>query len=317
MRRNRSGTFIAYIPKKTIVNIAKLLGILAYFLDRRHRRIVKRNLKFTHPEWSEDHIQKFSRLIFQNMGTTFLEICQMTCFSKEEILNGVQIRGEEFITNALKTHKGIIFISGHLGNWEMVPLFFSCYFQMPIASVARQLQGKTLNRLINSLRTRFGNIILDKKGALPKMVRLLKQGGLLGILIDQGTTRPEGVEISFFDHTVTATPAPALLARRYNCRVVPMFCVREADHRLTLVIEPPLVLQKTKDTSADLQANTQIMNHAVEKVIKRYPDQWLWFHKRWKQHYPYLYPEDMARRARKRAKRKRKHLKNRPHGKTV
>ncbi len=313
---NRVKTFIAHIPKKAIVNVGKLLGMLAYFLDSRHRRIVRRNLQFTHPEWSQDHIKKFSGLIFQNMGITALEICQLSCFSREQILNGVQIRGEEFIANALEKHEGIIFISGHLGNWEMVPLFFSCYFKLPIASVARQLESKTLNLLINRLRTRFGNIILDKKGALPKMIRLLKHGGLLGILIDQGTTRIEGVEINFFDRTVTATPAPALLARRYNCRVVPMYCVREADHRLTLIIEPPLTLQKTKDTSADLQANTQIMNHAVEKAVKRYPDQWLWFHKRWKRHYPYLYPEDIARRARRRAKRAKKALKNRAHGKT-
>lgn len=292
--------FIANMQQKHIAGVGRSLGMLAYILDRRHRRIVKRNLQFTHPEWPPDGIRKVSKRVFQNMGITFLEICQLTVFSREDILCKVRIRGEKNLLNVMKGQRDIIMISAHLGNWEMAHLFFSCYFQIPLVLVARQIQSRSLDRWIRRLRTRFGNIVLDKKQALTKMARTLHQGRALGLLIDQGTKRSEGVEVTFFGRTTTATPAAALLARRYNSPVVPAFCIREADAGLTLVVEPPLVLKRTQDLRADLKANTQIMTSAIEKAVKAYPEQWFWFHKRWKWHYPYLYPEDLARRQRRR-----------------
>jgi len=294
--------FIASIPQKHIAHVGRLLGMFAYIVDLRHRRIVRRNLQFTHPEWSRESIQKLSKRVFQNIGITLTEICQMTCFSREDILGKVRIRGEENLLNAIKSPKGIIMISAHLGNWEMAPLLVSCYLQKPLVLVARQIQSNTLGRWIHRLRGRFGNIVLDKKRALPKMARTLRNGKALGLLIDQGTKRSEGVEVSFFNRTVTATPAAALLARRYDSPVLPAFCIREADATLTLVAEPPLALKRTEDLHADLKENTQIMTSAIEKAVRAYPEQWFWLHKRWKRHYPYLYPEDLARRQRRKEK---------------
>jgi KDO2-lipid IV(A) lauroyltransferase len=299
-RSRRLRGFIASMQQKHIAGVGRSLGMLAYILDRRHRRIVKRNLRFTHPEWPPERIRKVSKRVFQNMGITFLEICQLTVFSREDILGKVRIRGEKNLLDVMKGQRDIIMISAHLGNWEMAHLFFSCYFQIPLVLVARQIQSRSLDRWIRRLRTRFGNIVLDKKQALTKMARTLHQGRALGLLIDQGTKRSEGVEVTFFGRTTTATPAAALLARRYNSPVVPAFCIREADAGLTLVVERPLVLKRTQDLRADLKGNTQIMTSAIEKAVKAYPEQWFWFHKRWKWHHPYLYPEDLARRQRRR-----------------
>lgn len=296
--------FIASIPQKHIAAIGKLMGMLAYILDTRHRRIVKRNLKFTHPEWPSDRIHGLSKRVFQNMGVTFLEICQMTCFSSEDILRKVRIKGKENLLNAMKSPRGVIMISAHLGNWEMSQLLVSCYLRKPIVLVARRIQSKMLDRWIHGLRVRFGSVVLDKKRALPKMARALHQGEVLGLLIDQGTKLSRGVEVSFFGRTTTATPAAAILARRYDSPVLPAFCVREADASLTMAVEPPLNLQKTEDPRADLKANTQLMASAIEKAVRAYPEQWFWFHKRWKRHYPHLYPEDLAKRQRRKEKRR-------------
>lgn len=294
--------FIADIPQKHIAGVGKLLGMLVYIVDLRHRRIVRRNLQFAHPQWSLDRVRRLSKLVFQNLGITLLEICQMTCFTREDILHKVRIRGKENLFNTTKSPKGVIMISGHLGNWEMAHLATSCYLGKPLLLVARQIQSKRLHRWIHRLRVRFGNIILDKRGALPRMARTLIQGRALGLLIDQETKRSEGVEVTFFGRTANATPAAALLARRYDSPVLPAFCIREADDRLALVVEPPLSLKRTDDPGADLKANTQIMTSTIEKAVRAYPDQWLWFHKRWKRHYPYLYPEDLTRRQRRREK---------------
>lgn len=308
MRKQRgfNGTltaFIASIPQKHIVSVGKLLGMLVYFVDLRHRRIVRRNLQFVHPEWSQDRIQKLSKRVFENLGVTLLEICQMTSFSREDILRKVRIRGKDNLLNAIKNPKGVILISAHIGNWEMGHQSISCYLQKPLVMVVRELQSKAFDQWILKLRARFGNTIIYKEGALPEMTQTLRQGKVLGLLIDQETKRSEGVDVTFFDRTVSATPSAALLAIRCKSPVLPVFCIREADSRLTLVVEPPLTMQRTGGLRADLKTNTQIMTSAIERAVRAYPEQWFWFHKRWKRHYPNLYPEDMARRQRRREKR--------------
>jgi Kdo2-lipid IVA lauroyltransferase/acyltransferase len=295
--------FVVSIPKKYIVKVGNILGGLAYLLDARHRRIAKRNLRFAYPEWPLDKINKLSIKTFQNMGITVLEICQMTCFSKEDILQKVRIKGKENLLNTIKSPKGIIMISAHIGNWEMGHLFVSIYMQKSLIVVV-QNQPVFIERIIHKLRTSTGNTIISKKGAMIKLVRTLRKGKMIGLLIDQGTSRREGVDVTFFGHKTNATYAASLLAARYNCPVLPVYCIREPDANLTVVVAPPLKLHKTDDVRADLQTNTQIMTDSVEKIVSLYPEQWLWFHKRWKRHHPELYPEDLARRRRQREKRK-------------
>ncbi|MBC2694540.1 MAG: lysophospholipid acyltransferase family protein [Desulfobacteraceae bacterium] len=296
-------TFIVGIPKKYIVKTGNILGDLVYLLDTRHRRIVRRNLQFAYPEWPLNKIKKITLKTFQSMGIIVLEICQMTCFSKEDILQQVRIKGKENLLNTVKSPKGVIMISAHIGNWEMCSLFLSCYIQKSVVVVA-QKQPVFIERIIHKLRTNTGNTIISKKGAMIKLVRTLRKGKMIGLLIDQGTSRGEGVDVTFFGRDTYATHAASLLAARYNCPVLPVYCIREPDANLTVIVEPPLKLHKTDDVHADLQTNTQIMTDSVEKIVKLYPEQWLWFHKRWKRHYPELYPEDLARRQRKRDKRR-------------
>ncbi|MDY6951156.1 MAG: hypothetical protein SWE60_06575 [Thermodesulfobacteriota bacterium] len=296
--------FVAGIPQTHVALAGRVLGMVAYFLDLRHRRIVRRNLQFTHPEWSKNRIRRLAKGVFQSVGVTFAEICQMTCFSDEDILRKVRIKGEENLLSSMKSREGVILISAHLGNWEMAHLAVSCYLQGPLVLVARRIDSRRLHRWLNDLRSRFGSVVLDKRQALGRMARALKGGGVVGLLIDQGTRQSEGVEVTFLGRTTTATPAAALLARRYKSTVLPAFCVRQRDGKLTLLVEPPLKLQRTQDPGADLRENTQRMTSALEAAVRAYPEQWFWFHKRWKRHYPYLYREDLASRQRRRERRR-------------
>ena len=201
-------------------------------------------------------------------------------------------------------------ISLHLGNWEFIPNFITSYFNKAVASVARQIKPYILNTFIHRYRTSFGCEILYKKKILPEMRKTVREGKILGILIDQGTSLSKGMAVNFFGKTVTATPAAALLAMRHHCPVIPVFCKREADASLTVVIDKPLKLQRTRNLRSDLHVNTQIMTSAIEKIIRDYPEQWLWMHKRWKRHYPQLYPEDIKKRQRNKKKRQQGRLKS-------
>jgi len=142
--RGKFATFIASVSHKRIASIGRVLGMLIYGMDVRHRRIVRRNLKFVYPEWSTERVKKNSRRIFQNLGITFLEICQMICFSSDDIIDKVKIRGEEHLLNAMHNNKGVILISAHLGNWEIVPLFWTLHFNTPITIVVRKIRNKII-----------------------------------------------------------------------------------------------------------------------------------------------------------------------------
>ncbi len=297
--------FIAKISRKHILRIGKLIGRLTYYLDVPHRRIVRRNLAFAYPDWSREQVKNISRRTFQNLGITFLEILQLSALSREDILKKIRVVGLENLQRAQQSKKGLILVSGHLGSWEMGLLYTCCMLEKPILGVVKKIRFAPLNRRIHHLRTRFGLKIVYKKGAFPEMRQMLRRGGILGLLVDQ-SRRSEGVEVTFFGHKVTATPAAAFLAIRYNCPILPIFCVREANGQLTMEVKSPLELIRTGDLRSNVQANTQVITDVVEKAVRQYPDQWFWVHKRWKKFYPQLYPEYQVRRQRRKTRASRK-----------
>jgi KDO2-lipid IV(A) lauroyltransferase len=283
----------------------KILGNILFYLAVPQRRIVRRNLHFSRLQSSPRAIQKLSRRIFQHFGITIVELLQMACFSKQDLVSTVHIKGSKNITEAIAGQKGIIFISAHLGNYEMAWQFVPCYLEMQMAGVAKKLRNARLNRLIHGIRTRFGNKIIYKKGALPEMVQTLRQGAMVAILMDI-SRRFDGVEVNFFGRRATATPAAALLSLRCKSPIIPAFCHRTAQGKLIVEIESPVEMQRTKDLRIDLQTNTQRITDRVERAIQRYPEQWNWMLKRWKDFYPDLYPESEKRLRRIKQKEKRK-----------
>ncbi len=285
------------------------LGTLAYVVDFRHRRIVKRNLQLVYPEWPRGRINAVSRRVFCNTAITMLEFLQFASLSRVALLRKIRMQGEEHLIEAARSSRGVIVISAHIGNWEAAHMSTACFLEKPVVLVARRIRPHLLNEWVNRLRARFGGVLLDKAGALPKMARALREGKVVGILIDQSTLRSEGVEIDFLGHRAMATPSAAILARRFNALVLPAFCLRQGDGQLTLAVQPPLALARTNDRQSDMVENTQVMNDAVAEAIRSHPDQWFWFHKRWKRHYPELYPEDLARRRRQKAAKRKQALK--------
>jgi KDO2-lipid IV(A) lauroyltransferase len=300
--------FFNKILEHHLVRLGKLMGTLLFLIDVPHRRIVRRNLKFAYPDWTADHIRKISKRVFQNLAITLLEIYKMASDSCEDVIAKIRPSGLEHLVRAVAQKNGLVIISAHLGNWEAGLQFLSCFLELPITGVAKTIRFGPLNRWLNQMRTRFGQEIVNKKGALPHMRAALRRGEVMGLLIDQGK-RSESVDVLFYGKTVTTTPAAALLALRCKSPVLPIFCVREAGGQLTFRVDPPLVLKRTNDLRSDLIANTQMMTDVVEKMVREYPDQWLWLHKRWKKHYPHLYPEFELRRQRRKKREARRERK--------
>jgi len=293
---------------KRAMALGRIIGTLAYLLDVPHRRTVRRNLRLAFPDWSAEKIRRTSKRVFQHLGATFVEICQLATYSKADVMARVRVVGVEHWQRALDGNQGLILVSAHLGNWEFGTQYTACFMQKPTLGVVKQIRFKPLNQWVHNLRTRFGINIIYKKGALPDMRQALRRNEVVGLLVDQ-SRRKESVDVNFFSHKVPATPAAAFLGLRCKSPILPIFCVREASGRLTVHVDPPLNIKWSGDLRADVQAATQQMTDAVERMIRKYPEQWFWLHKRWKKYYPHIYPEYQLRRQRRMAREARRERK--------
>ena len=279
--------------KKWIVNLpavplGRILGRGLYIFDVHHRRIVRRNLEFAFPVLQRRQIGDLARRVFQNYGTTILETLQLGIMSRHDIERRVRVHGAGYLRDVSSQQRGFIVVSAHLGNWEIGLQALSCILNQPVTAVAKRFKNNRFERLLHGIRTRFGNTILYKKKSLAAMTQVLRYGGVLGILVDMAR-RKDGVDINFFGKKATATPAVAMLALRYRCPVIPMFCIRESDGGLEIYAEPAVEMRRSNDLRADLVENTQRITDVVERMIRQHPEQWQWLMKRWKEHYPYLY----------------------------
>jgi KDO2-lipid IV(A) lauroyltransferase len=302
VRRKENRSIIAAIPHRKVIQLGKLLGWVVYACDLRHRRIVRRNLQFAFPHWSWQRVLDATRGVFENFGIGVLEIIQVSCFTRDQIQSGVRIEGEEQIRHLL-ADKGLIIVSGHLGNWELALLFAASHLGDRIFAIARKIDFTPLDRWVYQFRTRFGGEVVNKKGALPDMTRAVRGGKVLATLIDQGTMRGEGIDATFFNRKVLATPGVAMLAMRAKVPVMPAFCVREKNG-FKMILSEPLEMQRTNNLRRDIQTNTQKIMDVIEWAVRRYPEQYFWFHKRWKIYYPHLYREDLEKRRHRKGKKR-------------
>ncbi|MCU0590252.1 MAG: lysophospholipid acyltransferase family protein [Desulfobacterales bacterium] len=279
------GTSIVRLPA---LLIGSVLGRLLYLLGGSPRRVVRRNLSFAYPELSADQRRRMTGLVFQNYGVNLFELFQMGFMRPEDVARRVRFYGLENFRDALQRKRGVIAVSAHLGSWELGVQALPCVFGTHLTAVAKKFKSNFVESRIHSVRTRFGNAILYKKDSLGDMTKILRNGGILAILVDMAR-RKDGVDVIFFGKKATATPAVAMLALRCRSAVLPTFCIREPDGRIGIHVEPEIEMRRTKDLRADLVDNTQRITDMVERMVRRHPEQWFWLMRRWKEHYPHLY----------------------------
>ncbi|PWT80996.1 MAG: lipid A biosynthesis acyltransferase, partial [Acidobacteria bacterium] len=178
--------------------------------------------------------------------------------------------------------RGIIFLTGHIGPWEILSFGWSA-LQYPISFLVRPLDNPLLEDLVERRRTRFGNRAIDKKSAARQALRLLREGGTLGILSDLNTQEFEGVFVPFFGKLACTTAGIATLALKTDATVIPTWAIWDrSKRRYCFHAAPAVEVVRTGDHKKDIEVNTGRFAAAVEKIVRAYPDQWLWIHKRWK-----------------------------------
>jgi Kdo2-lipid IVA lauroyltransferase/acyltransferase len=279
---------------RRLVRWGNLLGELVYRLDRTHRTIVRHNLHFAYPTWSDRQITDVARRTFRNFGAALMETLQLAGMSRGELLACCRLHGGDHMQRALGTGGGIILVSAHLGNWEIALQYLACRFGRPIHLVVKPFSPDLLDRRVNRLRTRFGNRIINKKQAFPAMLKALRGGGIVALMLDV-SRRKQSVAVDFFGQRVRSSHAAALLATRCDAPVLPAFSYRTCEGVLSIEVGPIISVQRSGDLRTDLKRNTQILTDAIETAVRKHPDQYLWMQRRWKDYHPHLYPGYSAR----------------------
>ena len=244
-----------------------------------------RNLEIAFPEKNIAERAAILRGTFENLGRVLGDLSQFHKYDRERLAELIDYELDD-TSRELYEHQqegqGVLITTGHLGNWEMLVLGFAALYE-PISYLARPLDNPMLDDMLNEKRTRFGNNPISKTNSAMLAARILRDGGILGVLADVNAHPKEGVFVSFFGKPACTSSGAAMLARRSNALIFPTFCVWEKEKRRYRFVHGSVIKPAhTGDRKQDIIATTAAYTAEIEKLIRQYPEQWMWIHKRWK-----------------------------------
>ncbi|MGA7784139.1 MAG: lysophospholipid acyltransferase family protein, partial [Candidatus Acidiferrales bacterium] len=246
------------------------------------RRVAEMNLKIAFPEWDESKRRQVIRGMVRQLGWMAGEFSQFPKYSAEKIRDIVQIEGLENFLAAERRGKGVLFLTGHIGAWEMAP-FAQARYGHPLYFLARAVENPRVDTLVNSYRTMCGNRAIEKNRSARDVLRALGEGGTVGILADQNTLPEEGTFVDFFGLAACTTTGIARMALHTDAAVVPGYILWDAEMgKYRLRLEPAVELVRSVDSESDVRGNTARFTKVIERVVRENPEQWVWVHKRWK-----------------------------------
>ena len=193
----------------------------------------------------------------------------------------VEVEGREHVDAALAAGRGVLLVTAHIGNWEMHGLAHGWLFG-PIGVIARPLDNPALDDRLCALRTQGGNTVISKRKALATVLRFLREGRGVAVLIDQNVQEKDGIFVDYFGRPAATTTVAAALALKTGCAVIPSHALIQPDGRYRLIYDPPLQWQPSGDRGGDIALITQRLTSVIEGWVREAPEQWLWMHRRWK-----------------------------------
>jgi Kdo2-lipid IVA lauroyltransferase/acyltransferase len=273
---------IGLLPRPLARAVGIAISWKVYLLHVRLRRVGMHNLAMAFPEKSRREHATILRGVFTSLGRQLAEVCLFPSYTRENVGRVVVYDGFENFERALSRGKGVLFLTAHLGGWELSSFAHSLQGH-PLHIVIRPLDNVYLDRLIRHYRTMHGNSTVDKDDFVRGLLSAMKSGETVGILMDTNMTPPQGVFVNFFGIPACTASGMARIAQRTDAAVVPAFTVWDPVLRkYRLRFDPPVTLVRTGDDDADVIENTALFTKVIEDYVRRYPDQWLWVHRRWK-----------------------------------
>ena len=265
---------VEILPKKPLINV---LGNSGYLLDTKRKKDIFTNLNLAFPEKSKQEKKHIAKKVYKNFARNLVEFIENKKLSQKELLKKVEFKGFD------KLSYPVIFATAHFGNWEIMPIGFGSRYSK-INVVYRKIDNKKLNKEIIQSRKRFNVEMIEKTGALKKLILAIKKGENIGILVDQNTSSNEGIETTFFGKKVLQTPSAALLSKKFKIPIAMTFALPKKK-KWEIVIKDVFYTD-------DIQESVNRQSKVIEEVVKEYPEEYYWFHKRFK----HFYEEEYAKR---------------------
>ena len=271
-------------PDSIVRATGTAVGLTFYTLDRAHRRTAERNLATAFPNRPERERKTIALEAFKHFGVLLFELLKFSTLTPEQMLARVEVEGDERVRAAYAQGKGVLFVTGHFGFWEIHAIAHALHFE-PIAVLARALDNPRLNQLLEDIRGRTGNSVIYRRGTIRRVMRTLEAGKGCAVLIDQHIMSRDAIYVDFFSRPAATTSAVAALALRTGAPVIPVFGLPIAGGRFRLVYEHP-VMPPPPNATHPVRDFTQRCTDVLEMYVRRNPELWLWMHRRWRDDVP-------------------------------
>src|SRR5580698_5176803 len=273
---------LGWLPRGLARSLGAGVGRVVYWLVPRLRRTGMRNLGLALPEMPVEERKRTLRQVYRGLGWQLAEFCRMERYTAANTANWIRYEGLEHFLAAEARGNGVLILTGHLGAWELSS-FYHSLMGYPMGMVIRRLDNRPLDDFVNRIRCLHGNRVLHKDDFARGLLTAMRAGETVGILMDTNMTPPQGIFVEFFGRQACTASGLARVALKTGAAVLPGFMVWEAaEKKYILHFGPELTFDRTGDAEADAIAATQQCTAATEEWIRRYPDQWLWIHRRWK-----------------------------------
>jgi KDO2-lipid IV(A) lauroyltransferase len=272
---------VARLPAPVALAAGRRLGDLASLVLSGRRRTALANIDLAFPALPPLARRRLAQHAWQHLGMTLVELARLLGRPIDATLGELTVEGLEHVRAVMDEHGRALMLTAHLGNWEYLTAAHRL-MGYPLAIVVRPLDSPVLDELAASIRRKTGAELIDKRGALRPVLDALRSGRMVGVLLDQNATRREGVFVPFFGRAASTSRSLALLALRTRTPIVPIFIRRERAGLHRVVIEPALPLPLSNDLGRSVVELTARCTETIEAAVRRSPEQWLWFHERWR-----------------------------------
>jgi Kdo2-lipid IVA lauroyltransferase/acyltransferase len=272
---------LGVLPRSVARGFADAVMRFFYVLLPRLRRTAEINLRIAFPDWTEARRNSVIRGMLRNLGWMAVEFAHFPKYTRENIEQVVVLDGQENFLEGHRRGKGVLYLTGHIGAWELSS-FAHALYGYSLHYMARPIENRRIDALVNAYRCLSGNRPIFKNESARVTLKVLKEAGTIGILADQNTMPQEAVFVDFFGKAASTTTGIARLALHTEAAVVPGYAVWD-EHlgKYRLRFEPPVELVRTSDSERDILENTQRFTKVLEDIIRKYPEQWVWVHGRW------------------------------------
>jgi Kdo2-lipid IVA lauroyltransferase/acyltransferase len=272
---------LGVLPRSVARGFAVVMMRFFYVLLPRLRKTAEINLRIAFPDWTETRRKSVIRGMLRNLGWMAVEFARFPKYTTPNIERVVVLEGHENFLEGQRRGKGVLYLTGHIGAWELSS-FAHALYGYPLHYMARPIENRRIDALVNGYRRLSGNRPIFKNESARVTLKVLKETGTIGILADQNTMPQEAVFVDFFGKAASTTTGIARLALHTDAAVVPGYAVwDEYLGKYRLCFEPPVKLIRTGDTERDILENTGKFTKVLEEIVRKYPEQWVWIHGRW------------------------------------